>query len=74
MQHSFSILSALLFTGMSALSQPPGVGPSGRGPRGPQIKAVEVQADRTVTFHFYAPSAKEITCREFPVFSATFAE
>ena len=60
MQRSFSILSVLLLTGISAFSQPPGAGPGGRGPRGPQIKAVEVQADRTVTFRFNAPTAKEI--------------
>lgn len=41
-----------------AFSQPPGRG--GRGPAGPQYKAVEVHDDRTVTFRFNAPTAKEI--------------
>jgi enterochelin esterase-like enzyme len=35
-------------------------GAPGRGPRGPQIKAVEVHEDRTVTFRFNAPTATEI--------------
>jgi hypothetical protein len=35
-------------------------GGRGLGPGGPQYKAVEVHADRTVTFRFNAPTVKEI--------------
>jgi len=35
-------------------------GGRGRGPRGPQFKAVEVHDDHTVTFRFNAPTATEI--------------
>jgi enterochelin esterase-like enzyme len=35
-------------------------GGRGRGPAGPQYKAVDVHEDRTVTFKFNAPTAKEV--------------
>ena len=61
MPRRLSIPAAFLFLGVTALPQPPGPGAGGRGgPRGPQIKAVEVHEDRTVTFRFNAPTAKEI--------------
>jgi hypothetical protein len=45
------------------LAQPPGPGGPGGGRGrggGPQIKAIDVHPDNTVTFHFNAPTAKEI--------------
>ena len=62
MKQLTSILPISLALATALLSQPP-AGPGGgrgRGPGGPQIKAVEVHGDRTVTFRFNAPTAKEI--------------
>ena len=60
-------LSLGLFAAASLLfAQGPGGGPAGpgggrgRGPQGPQIKAVEVHDDHTVTFKLNAPTAKEV--------------
>jgi enterochelin esterase-like enzyme len=59
MKLDLSILLISLLLASTAFSQPP-AGPGGSRPRGPQIKAVEIHDDHTVTFRFNAPTAKEI--------------
>jgi enterochelin esterase-like enzyme len=58
MKPSLSFLAITFCLSIAAFSQAPGG--RLRGPGGPQIKAVEVHEDRTVTFRFNAPTAKEI--------------
>ena len=43
------------------MAQTPGAGGRGRGPGGPQIKAVEIHEDHTVTFRLNAPTATHVT-------------
>ena len=50
-------LLCICFNAAVALAQPPGPGAQ---PRLPQVKPLEVNADKTVTFRFPAPSANQI--------------
>jgi enterochelin esterase-like enzyme len=63
--NAISKLFGILAAASLLLAQGPGPGGPGggrgRGPQGPQIKAVEVHEDRTVTFRLNAPGAKEVT-------------
>jgi enterochelin esterase-like enzyme len=58
---TFFALASILFAQGRGPEGPgaPG-GARGRGPGGPQIKAVEVHQDHTVTFRLNAPTAKEV--------------
>src|SRR5271154_1748191 len=65
MKRSLIVLTiSLTFVSAAFPQAPPGPptpgGPGGGRGRGLQIKAVEVHDDRTVTFRFNAPTAKEI--------------
>jgi enterochelin esterase family protein len=60
-RHALSILAALALCSVSPSAQAPTGQRGAGGGRGPAVISPEVGADRTITFRFLAPNAKEVT-------------
>ncbi len=61
LQRMSVVAIACVMSAMALQAQAPATPPAGRGRGGPQLVSPEVKADRTVTFRFRAPNAKEVT-------------